>query len=135
MFQFSFSASKPFRPQLWKVNGVCSGRLLNHQRPQPTVQEQCGMRMEHQPAADRIPETSFESAAAVADRRLQESVHRALALTPYRVLSRAAVGVFDGQVKLTGHVPSYYAKQIATLAVLGVSGVTGLCNDLTVSPR
>lgn len=78
---------------------------------------------------------SEESVSAVSDRRLQEAVHRALTGSGHRTLTAAKVRVDRGRVNLSGRVPSYYTKQIATAAVFNVSGVTGLSNGLSVVPR
>lgn len=86
------------------------------------------------PACDVRP-VSEESVSAVSDRRLQEVVHRALTGSGYRVLTGVEVRVDRGSVKLSGCVPSFYTKQLATTAALNINGVTGLSNELSVVPR
>ncbi|NQV23488.1 MAG: BON domain-containing protein [Rhodopirellula sp.] len=72
---------------------------------------------------------------AVFDRKLQERVQRSLGTTSYRMLSGLQIQVMDGHVRLLGHVPSYYMKQLAQTAVMKVEGIGRLHNDLRVSPR
>ncbi len=69
---------------------------------------------------------------ALVDRRVQEAAHRALCDSGHRGLSHVNVSVWRGEVRLTGHVRSYYAKQIATFAVLQVDGVAELQNNIMV---
>lgn len=75
------------------------------------------------------------SPSAVADRKLQEAVQRSLNAAGYQLLTRITVHVDNGHVHLTGNVPSYHMKQLATVATLKLDAATELSNDLCVSPR
>lgn len=69
---------------------------------------------------------------AVVDRQVQEAAQRALNGTGHQLLNRVNVQVIDGHVRLTGHVPSFYLKSVATSVVLNIDGVIALTNNLHV---
>ena len=75
------------------------------------------------------------SGSPAADYRLCDEIRRSLVATGYRVLREVTVHVSGGQIRLTGQVPSYYLKQVATMAVLAHGAGATLCNELRVPTR
>ncbi|MGD9854565.1 MAG: BON domain-containing protein [Planctomycetaceae bacterium] len=63
---------------------------------------------------------------------LAESVHRALQTMNDERLRLVSARIDDGEVVLGGHVRSYYARQLALHAVMSVSGVKRVIDELTV---
>jgi osmotically-inducible protein OsmY len=66
------------------------------------------------------------------DCRLAARVEQALCASGYGPLRRITISVRERNVILEGHVPSYYLKQVAQSAVLSVSGIDRVLNDLEV---
>jgi osmotically-inducible protein OsmY len=73
-------------------------------------------------------------AQGLVDLCLAERVEGALRATGYSCLRAVAASVCGQLVVLRGRVPSYYLKQIAQAAALGVPGVRELRNDVEVDP-
>lgn len=67
------------------------------------------------------------------DDQLLNDIQRSLSDTGYRLLEGVDVSVTSGHVRLTGDVPTFHFKQVATSAVLRTHGVQQLQNDLSVS--
>lgn len=61
-------------------------------------------------------------------------VQAALKRCPHRPMSRVRADVNGTVVRLSGYVRSWYEKQLAQAAVLGVPGIGQLRNDLEVIP-
>lgn len=66
------------------------------------------------------------------DSHLAGRVERALHATGYMPLRNIEVAVCARVVNLAGRVASYYLKQVAQTAALGVPGIHRLQNDLQV---
>ncbi len=70
--------------------------------------------------------------AKAAGRRLSEQVIQVLRATGYLPLRDLDIFAAEGFVILRGRVPSYYLKQVAQAAVLGLPGVDDVRNELDV---
>lgn len=70
--------------------------------------------------------------ALARDEELRKSIQRQLRAAQHAGLKDVAVSVHDGQVRLSGAVPSYHLKQLAQSLVLPLAGRVD--NDLTVKP-
>lgn len=66
------------------------------------------------------------------DLHLADSVEQALRKTGHFPLRAVKVFISGRLVILQGRVPTYYLKQVAQTAALGIPGVEMLCNDLEV---
>lgn len=66
------------------------------------------------------------------DRKLAQAVNAALGQSNDGRLRSVFCNVHDSHVRLKGHVPSYYAKQLALHAVMSVNGVSRIDDDLIV---
>jgi osmotically-inducible protein OsmY len=89
------------------------------------------------PPPDDAENTGMEATAVhvaeiLEDLRLIQDVERALHATGHLPLRDIKVSCGDRVVTLDGHVPTYYLKQIAQAAALGILGVEVLRNDLEV---
>jgi osmotically-inducible protein OsmY len=67
------------------------------------------------------------------DSHLGRHVECALDATGYWPLRDVDVTVQARVVTLAGRVPSYYLKQVAQAAALGVPGIDRVCNELVVA--
>src|SRR5262245_57127704 len=81
---------------------------------------------------DGLDATAVHVTEILKDLRLTESVERALRETGHMPLRAVQVSTCGRLVILQGQVPTYYLKQIAQTATLGVPGVEMVCNDLEV---
>jgi osmotically-inducible protein OsmY len=81
---------------------------------------------------DGIDATAAHVAEILKDLRLAECVEQALRKTGHLPLRAIQVSTCGSLVILQGLVPSYYLKQIAQTAALGVPGVEAICNDLEI---
>ncbi len=66
------------------------------------------------------------------DRELGAAVQAALSARRDGRLRAVRVAAQDGQVFLTGEVPTYYAKQLAQHAAMSVASVRRVHNELVV---
>jgi osmotically-inducible protein OsmY len=82
-------------------------------------------------AASQIPEL-IEEYAMKSDSDIQRDVEAELRWTPNVDERDIAVKVIDGEVTLTGFVPSYLQKLDAESAVKRVAGVCAIANDIQV---
>jgi osmotically-inducible protein OsmY len=83
---------------------------------------------------DEAREGSDAAAQGAEGDHLAERVEVALRATGYRPLHAVEVSVPGRVVVLRGRLPSYYLKQLAQAAALGVPGVRELRNDVEVVP-
>lgn len=67
---------------------------------------------------------SRSSIAESAERRLRES--------PYQFLKRVSCDFHEGVLTLRGRVPSFFLKQLAQAAVVGLEGVEEVVNRVEV---
>jgi osmotically-inducible protein OsmY len=81
---------------------------------------------------DRMEGTAHHVAEILEDLRLAETVDRAMQETGYLHFRDIRISVSGRVVTLKGRVPSYFLKQVAQNAALGVLGVEVLHNDLEV---
>ncbi len=81
---------------------------------------------------DAIRTITRALAQSLEDLRLAERIQQVLQGTGYPSLRAVAITVRGRLVTLQGCVPSYYMKQLAQEYVLTISGIRGLCNELTV---
>jgi osmotically-inducible protein OsmY len=81
---------------------------------------------------DGLDATAVHVTEILKDLRLTESVERALRETGHLPLRAVQVSSCGRLVILQGRVSTYYLKQIAQTAALGVPGVEMVCNDLEV---
>ena len=81
---------------------------------------------------DTIRTTARALAQSLEDLHLAERIQRVLHAAGYPSLRAIAVTVRGQLVTLQGCVSSYYMKQLAQEYVLTISGIRGLCNELTV---
>jgi osmotically-inducible protein OsmY len=79
-----------------------------------------------------ILSTPWIGDATVTDKELKRLIDVALEVAHGMDTADIGVSVVDGVVTLRGNVPSYIDKVRAEHAVLGVSGVKALANDLVV---
>jgi len=82
----------------------------------------------------RMEATAVHVAEILEDLRVAERVERGLRATGQMALRVVQVSVCRRVVILRGQVPSYYLKQAAQAAALGVLGIEELRNDLEVVP-
>ena len=78
------------------------------------------------PRTAHAPLCEKDAVKAQATARLQRS--------PYAELHRVVCEFYEGILRLRGCVPSYYMKQVAQTAVLGLDGVDEIHNQLEVVP-
>jgi osmotically-inducible protein OsmY len=81
---------------------------------------------------DGIDATAAHVAEILKDLRLAECVEQALRKTGHLPLRAIQISACARLVILQGLVPSYYLKQVAQTAALGVPGVEAICNDLEI---
>jgi osmotically-inducible protein OsmY len=81
-----------------------------------------------------IEATAFHVAEILEDVRVAEGVERTLRATGHLPLRDVKVSVCGRVAIVQGRVPSYYLKEAAQTAALGVLGVEQLRNDLEVVP-
>jgi osmotically-inducible protein OsmY len=81
--------------------------------------------------SDSRVDAAAKSAQAAA-RRLSEQIIQVLRATGYLPLRDLDIFAAEGFVILRGRVPSYYLKQVAQAAVLGLPGVEEVRNELDV---
>lgn len=84
-------------------------------------------------AKDAFEQPASPQAESREDLQLAGRVERALNAAGYMPLRKIEVFVQARMVTLTGRVPSYYLKQVAQTAALGVPGIHQLQNDLDVT--
>ena len=72
------------------------------------------------------PEASQASMKELAERRLHSS--------PYLALRGISCDCLDGVLVLRGCLPTYYLKQLAQEAVVGLAGFQGIDNQIQVIP-
>jgi osmotically-inducible protein OsmY len=78
------------------------------------------------------PAAVVDLARGLAELCLVERVERALRATGFPPLREVQVSVCGQLVVLQGRVPSYYMKQLAQAAAMGVAGIGELRNELQV---
>jgi osmotically-inducible protein OsmY len=83
------------------------------------------------PVSDAGDDAAAKSVSP-AGRRLSEQIIRVLRATGYLPLRDLEIFAAEGFVILRGRVPSYYLKQVAQAAVLGLPGVDEVRNELDV---
>ena len=83
----------------------------------------------------RAPTPAPPSGQNEASRALEAEARAALNKSPYRAVRQVKCICRDGAVVLTGHVPSYYLKQIAQCEVRRRLADTPICNSLEVAPQ
>jgi len=83
-------------------------------------------------AKDAPQQTASHLTQGLEDIHLVGRVERALHATGYCQLRRIEVTVQARMVILAGRVPSYYLKQVAQTAALGVPGIHHIQNNLQV---
>jgi osmotically-inducible protein OsmY len=67
------------------------------------------------------------------DRRLKNSIERALLAAGHHIFRKVTILVQNREVTLRGWVSSYYLKQLTQSVVLAVPGAVEVCNELVVS--
>jgi osmotically-inducible protein OsmY len=76
----------------------------------------------------------LETLTQTAQQTLTQAAQKRLALSPYHVIRKLSCECSDeGILVLRGHLPSFYHKQLAQHAVLGLEGVTRVLNQVTVA--
>ncbi|WP_168787435.1 BON domain-containing protein [Paraburkholderia aromaticivorans] len=91
--------------------------------------------MSGEAASMPMASSSHAMPSKASDRQLAKKVRHALAHTKGLDMSHIVVLVRHGRVALTGTVPSSDQISRAAEVVGGVSGVTGVRNDLTVKMK
>lgn len=64
---------------------------------------------------------------------LRDVVQAQVARSPFVTGRNLRVELIDDEVILTGHVPTYYQKQMAQESLRGIAGVTLVRNELEVT--
>ncbi len=75
---------------------------------------------------------AIPSDAVLVDSPLESRIHSALTSSPYLTTTRFRIETGDGQVRLHGHVGSFFEKQMAQEAVRRIDGVERIENLLEV---
>jgi osmotically-inducible protein OsmY len=97
---------------------------------QPAAQLMLPVQKESDEAGIEV--TPFHVAEILEDVRVAEEVERTLRATGHIPLRAVKISVCGRVVIVQGRVPSYYLKEVAQTAALGVLGVEELRNDLEV---
>ena len=92
----------------------------------------CRMRPHVTPLARGTAHEGTSVSKGDRNQELANAVRTALKAMDVGRLRPVSVVANDGQVRLTGHVLSYYAKQLAQTAAMSVEGVQGISNDVVV---
>jgi len=85
---------------------------------------------------EKTRETGWPEPTAISRRHEKETIEaratRRLCRSPYRSVRLVTCDFHEGMLTLRGRVSSYYLKQIAQTAVLGIEGVEEINNHLEV---
>ncbi len=74
------------------------------------------------------------AAAERAPRRVRELAEQRLRSNPYLALKNVSCEFIDGVLTLRGCLPTYYLRQIAQAAVVGMDGVHSVVDQIEVVP-
>jgi osmotically-inducible protein OsmY len=74
--------------------------------------------------------TDFQSVDTSVD--IEEAARVRLQLSPYRAIRQCSCRFINGELHLHGKVPTYHYKQLAQVAVFGLSGVSAVINNIQV---
>jgi osmotically-inducible protein OsmY len=73
-----------------------------------------------------------EGAISISDAALTGAIGQSLRATGYPALRNVEIGVSEGEVVLTGRVPSYHLKQLAQATAQQFLQVRGITNSIEV---
>lgn len=75
----------------------------------------------------------FASTLLTSDDRILDDIRRAFQNSGYRELQQVELEIKNGDVQLSGVLPTHYCRQVAQLSVMRVPGVSMVENTIKVA--